>query len=69
MLCIKYDAIIRLIHMPLRMCRGRDVSLQNRYRYVVSDHELNEGLKPPLAKSFRRFNPKIQAFKHVLDMT
>ena len=26
-------------------------------------------LQPPLAKSFRRFNPKIQAFKHVLDLT
>ena len=28
-----------------------------------------EGAKPPLAKSFKRFNPKIQAFKHVLDLT
>ena len=26
-------------------------------------------LYPPLAKSFRRFNPKIQAFKHILDLT
>ena len=26
------------------------------------------GIQPPLAKLFRRFNPKIQSFKSVLDL-
>ena len=27
------------------------------------------GLQPPLVKLFRQFNPKIQAFKRVLNLT
>ena len=83
----------------------RCISLQNRYRYFVSDYDLKQyvktfflrpaafvfleqsqdffkgrsqwrnhgegakGLQPPSSKSLRKYNPKIQAFEHVLDLT
>ena len=38
------EAIFRLIDTPLRMCRGRDihVSMQNCYRYFVSDYDMKQ---------------------------
>ena len=40
----KSDAIIRLINMPLQMCRGRKV-LHNCYRYFVTGYDTKQHVK------------------------
>ena len=36
---------------------------------VLQPDEIRKLTVPPLAKSYRKLSPNIQAFKHVLDLT
>ena len=58
-------------HISIETAANFSITLILYYVSItVAQSESAKGLQPPLAiESLRKFNPKLQAFKHVLDFT